>query len=131
MVANSETMKNIFIRRTQEMEMCYDGALVMPSNYAVMDEEEMMYIEAGKKITITLAAVATYLGTQALKKAGKYCASRVGTALVANAGKIALWFIGSAWWLKVAVFACTGALIAGGLAFGITLVAKGSVTIGF
>ena len=29
------------------MEMCYDGALVMPSSYAVMDEEEMTYIEGG------------------------------------------------------------------------------------
>lgn len=29
------------------MEMCYDGALVMPSNYAVMDEDEMMYVEGG------------------------------------------------------------------------------------
>lgn len=30
------------------MEMCYDGALVMPSSYAVMNEEEMMYVEGGK-----------------------------------------------------------------------------------
>lgn len=29
------------------MEMCYDGALVMPSSYAVMDEEEMQYLEGG------------------------------------------------------------------------------------
>ena len=29
------------------MDMCYDGALVMPSSYAVMDEEEMMYVEGG------------------------------------------------------------------------------------
>ena len=29
------------------MEMCYSGALVMPSSYAVMDEEEMMYVEGG------------------------------------------------------------------------------------
>ena len=29
------------------MEMCYDGALVMPSNYAVMDEDEMSYVEGG------------------------------------------------------------------------------------
>lgn len=29
------------------MEMCYDGALVMPSHYAVMDEDEMMYVEGG------------------------------------------------------------------------------------
>lgn len=30
------------------MEMCYDGALVMPSSYAVMNEEEMTYLEGGK-----------------------------------------------------------------------------------
>ncbi len=30
------------------MEMCYDGALVMPSNYAVMSEDEMTYVEGGK-----------------------------------------------------------------------------------
>lgn len=29
------------------MEMCYSGALVMPSSYAMMDEEEMMYLEGG------------------------------------------------------------------------------------
>ena len=29
------------------MEMCYNGALVMPSNYVVMDEEEMTYVNAG------------------------------------------------------------------------------------
>ena len=27
------------------MEMCYNGALVMPSSYAVMDEKEMTYVE--------------------------------------------------------------------------------------
>ncbi|MBE5964287.1 MAG: hypothetical protein E7252_05050 [Lachnospira sp.] len=27
--------------------MCYDGALVMPSSYAVMSEEEMTYVEGG------------------------------------------------------------------------------------
>lgn len=30
------------------MEMTYGGALVMPSSYAMMDEEEMMYLEGGK-----------------------------------------------------------------------------------
>ena len=29
------------------MEMCYDGALVMPSNYAVMNEDEMTYVDGG------------------------------------------------------------------------------------
>jgi len=31
------------------MEICYDGALVMPSSYALMSEEEMIYVEGGKK----------------------------------------------------------------------------------
>lgn len=30
-----------------DMEMCYDGALVMPSSYAVMDNDEMTYVEGG------------------------------------------------------------------------------------
>lgn len=34
------------------MELCYDGALVMPSNYVVMSEEEMTYVEGGGKITV-------------------------------------------------------------------------------
>lgn len=29
------------------MEMCYDGALVMPKNYAVVSEEEMTYVDGG------------------------------------------------------------------------------------
>ena len=29
------------------MEMCYDGALVMPSGYAVMSEDDMTYVEGG------------------------------------------------------------------------------------
>ena len=32
------------------MEMTYGGALVMPSSYAMMDEEEMMYVEGGADI---------------------------------------------------------------------------------
>lgn len=52
------------------MEMCYAGALVMPSSYAMMDDEEMMYVEGGAKKLITtisatdccrLAAVVGYL----------------------------------------------------------------------
>lgn len=34
------------------MDMCYDGALVLPSSYAVMDEEEMYYTEGGRVVTI-------------------------------------------------------------------------------
>ena len=37
------------------MEICYDGALVMPKNYAVVNEEEMTYIEGGEWITVTFS----------------------------------------------------------------------------
>lgn len=43
----SENLLNKGEYRT--MEMCYDGTLVMPSNYAVMSEDEMTYVEGGKK----------------------------------------------------------------------------------
>lgn len=29
------------------MEMCYDGTLVMPANYAVVSEDEMTYVDGG------------------------------------------------------------------------------------
>ena len=37
------------------MEMTYGGALVMPSSYAMMDEEEMTYLEGGAKLIISVA----------------------------------------------------------------------------
>ncbi|MDE6904630.1 MAG: hypothetical protein K2P76_06815 [Lachnospiraceae bacterium] len=36
------------------MEMCYDGALVMPSSYAVMSEDEMTYVEGGGTFRIKM-----------------------------------------------------------------------------
>lgn len=48
-VANRHGRKIMFRREQEEnkMELCYDGALVLPSSYAVMDEEEMCYTEGG------------------------------------------------------------------------------------
>lgn len=55
------------------MEMCYDGALVMPSSYAVMDEDEMMYLEGGVTVTtvcaVITAAIAGARATYALGQA--------------------------------------------------------------
>ena len=34
------------------MKMCYDGALVMPSSYVVMNEEEMTYVEGGVSVSV-------------------------------------------------------------------------------
>ncbi len=33
------------------MDMCYDGVLVMPSDCAIVDEEEMMYLDGGASLT--------------------------------------------------------------------------------
>ena len=38
------------------MEMCYDGALVMPSSYAVMDNDEMFYVDGGVKRSVNWIA---------------------------------------------------------------------------
>ena len=38
------------------MEMTYGGALVMPNSYAMMDEEEMMYLEGGGTFRIIASA---------------------------------------------------------------------------
>ena len=43
------------------MEMCYDGALVMPSSYVVMSEDEMTYVDGG--IAIPNWAVAGVIDT--------------------------------------------------------------------
>lgn len=39
------------------MELCYEGGLVMPSSYAMMDEEEMTYVEGGKMSVNTAAKI--------------------------------------------------------------------------
>jgi hypothetical protein len=46
------------------MDLCYDGALVMPSNYALMNEEEMTYVEGGGTLTfgITISKNSMIIG---------------------------------------------------------------------
>ena len=44
---NRERLQKEKIKEGTRMEMCYDGALVMPSSYAVMSEDEMTYVEGG------------------------------------------------------------------------------------
>ncbi len=46
------------------MDMCYDGALIMPSNYAVMDEEEMIYVEGGVSVKKTSMGYKVVLSAQ-------------------------------------------------------------------
>ena len=39
------------------MEMCYDGALVMPSKFVVVDQNEMEYVEGGATFSRSWVAV--------------------------------------------------------------------------
>lgn len=70
------------------MEMCYEGALVMPSSYAVMDEEEMPYVEGGS---------------------AKEWAVGIASGLIANA----IWTLGNhaitSGMVKTALVVCSGA----------------------
>ncbi len=78
------------------MEMCYDGALVMPSSYAVMSEDEMTYVEGGLYISNKMIKDITYacfmcaafnpIGTT-LYALGVY---KIYTILAAGVAKIAL-----------------------------------------
>jgi len=79
------------------MEMCYDGALVMPSSYAVMSEEEMMYLEGGKFISKSkciegLAVIGmspnTYIAAALTYTLAKCLIRKVCTALGVVAGAV-------------------------------------------
>lgn len=111
------------------MEMCYDGALVMPSNYVAMDDEEKMYIDGGRKITITLVGVAAAIGGYAAKTVAKKGAAWLCGKIVTNAGRIAAWFVGSGFWVQALAFTCAGVLVAGAVTFAVALIAKKSITI--
>ena len=39
------------------MDMCYDGALVLPSSYAVMNENEMNYVDGGMNMKTNLELI--------------------------------------------------------------------------
>lgn len=43
--------KKIRRKKVIIMEMCYDGTLVMPANYAVVSEDEMTYVDGGAYMT--------------------------------------------------------------------------------
>ncbi|MBQ5473390.1 MAG: hypothetical protein IIT65_01550, partial [Lachnospiraceae bacterium] len=80
------------------MEMCYDGALVMPSSYAVMDEEEMTYVEGGlcKKYSgatgWAVASILTSTGAS-FQAIGGWLSKTIFTGCLAG-GPIA-WIIGA------------------------------------
>lgn len=65
------------------MEMCYNGAMVMPSNYAIISNDEMEYIDGGANgwwnstgfiagaIDVLIAVIPALSSINALCKVGK------------------------------------------------------------
>lgn len=96
------------------MDMCYDGALVMPSNYAVMSNDEMTYVEGGG--AFSLEGALKYVGNLVLGNlvwwALKTAAKKVGAWAALNAAAIVS--IGSrvvAIGILAGIAACYGAMI--------------------
>ena len=82
------------------MEMCYDGTLVLPSNYAVMDDEEMMYLEGGAFYSKTqclnvLGAVGVNPGTYITVAMSYTLAKIVIKKAAACFGGLAGWAVGT------------------------------------
>lgn len=94
-ISGSNTIKQI--KKESEvnvMDMCYDGTLVLPSSYAVMDEEEMSYLEGGgtavvygtaSQIRSRLTAIigASLVGTGASAALG-FLLGNVGGAIIST-----------------------------------------------
>lgn len=126
------------------MEMCYDGALVMPSNYVVMNTDEMTYVEGGGAITINRATVNAALravfdglsvycmitgksAIQVAKAIGKKIAGaafKVGKALLRIKG-----FAGFA--LQAAAYAIVGFVAACAMTIGIVYATNTTLRIGW
>ena len=65
------------------MEMCYDGALVMPCSYAVMSEDEMTYVEGGAyyEVKDTLGSLRDFFANVTIAAGIGLIASGIGTIL--------------------------------------------------
>lgn len=101
------------------MDMCYDVTLVLPSSYAVMEEEEMSYVEGGalskvdkaliigicaaSAITLTVALVYGQLALAAkiLRWSVKKVARKAGAAAVVGCITATLGISGTAVWAVV------------------------------
>lgn len=89
------------------MDMCYDGTLVMPSSYAMMEEDEMCYIEGGSAHTYkkgntsgykeayqTAATLAYFVGVSwIINKASTACTIMAGpvATVFGSIAKLASW----------------------------------------
>lgn len=72
------------------MDMCYAGALVMPTSYAVMDNEEMTYVEGGGTFKVKVGknsfvmTALSALGAGASKAAMTAALDAIGVSIAAS-----------------------------------------------
>lgn len=82
------------------MEMCYDGALVMPNSYAVVNEEEMTYVDGGFYMTNEDCKVFVWaLGVTVTENAAGIAAAisamgSAGLASIASSIPVLGWVVG-------------------------------------
>ena len=142
-MTNCERLKEK-MKEDKRMEMCYDGALVLPNSFAVLDKEEMVYVEGGGSITINRTtvnkalnlafnAVSVYCmvtgksGLEVAKAIGKKIAGaafKVGKALLRVKG-----FAGFA--LQAAAYAIVGFVAACAMTIGIVYATNTTLKIGW
>ena len=68
------------------MDVTFDGELVMPSSYVLMDEEEMMYVEGGTSVQLYVSK--SYLSKSNCKSVAAIYASMVGLTTMRVAKEI-------------------------------------------
>ena len=68
------------------MEMCYNGELVMPKNYAVVNEEEMSYVDGGA--TYSASQCRDFVAALGLCSGQALMAVAAGAAVVAKLKKL-------------------------------------------
>ena len=105
------------------MEMCYDGALVMPNSFALVAEDEMEYIDGGWSPSTMMGNLGRFVArvgaacvvAKAASALRTYVAAHKGwgyAKMLANAaGKVANFIWALPCWAKVALAGGTAAAV--------------------
>ena len=113
------------------MEMCYEGALVMPSSYAVMNEEEMTYVEGGGKITINRTTIKRAFN-QVIGYVGTACAlATIAQCVIKVAPTIAKIVLGAGPLAQAAAVILADVIVASAIAVATVYACNASITLGF
>lgn len=84
LICNENQIDAIGIGKDKIMKMTYDGTMVLPNNYVVVDQNEMEYVEGGIGVPgaiamITSLVAAGYATTNIGKECGAYVYNNGGS----------------------------------------------------